>query len=670
MHMMTFKVKIDILNKRPIIFLRRDVHIMELVFFYVVKSESGFIENTGFNFSPNYKFCVEYDNKKKLYTLKQEKCKNKLPHNFFDEDGCITNVTAIVGENGSGKTTLLNALRDYSLAYEKKLIHIYNRKFISIYSESNELFCYHNIFGLHIDVSVNLSGLYSVDDAKLNFVSRIYVTNSSFSSSPILKNGPYNEASMNNVFTYFRNCFFNPKLDLIDSYPNRKLREFNNDYYFFKNNNIHQGILDSLYLTYVIDNNLNTKFLKNIKKCIKIEFDYFASIIGHRIATERDSKDGVIFVYESIYLKLFDIFYLRNATEDCVTRIYLNFLFELLLCIDDKSEMLENFFIKNKNDLCDCIKNILDKFLLNSDIKQYYINGFNEICEFDKLVENMNLFPSDISQKYVLIDLCNDNSKKLLEFLYALQSKSDSYILKYLNVTSENLASGERALLNFYSHIFLVSVLVKSGTLDFSLSLDFSTEKYVYDNVILLIDEIDLYCHPSWQQKLLKYLIEGIKSFFIGKKVQIIFSTHSPIVLSDLPRSNIIFLERKNDKCSIYEDNLSNETFGANIYKLFDDAFFLEKKGQIGEFAREKIQGIIDKIKPEIRDGETIYPELSFDEIYNLEQQISLIGEPIIRDKLFDMLYKNYPELAIKKKIQRYEAELKKLHNLKNGGSL
>ena len=30
----------------------------------------------------------------------------------------------------------------------------------------------------------------------------------------------------------------------------------------------------------------------------------------------------------------------------------------------------------------------------------------------------------------------------------------------------------------------------------------------LHDNVLLLIDEIDLYCHPLWQQKLLSYLIK------------------------------------------------------------------------------------------------------------------------------------------------------------------
>ena len=85
---------------------------MELIFFYVNQSRTKFIEKQGFNFSSRYKFSVEYD--KGTYILKGFECENPLPQNFFDETGCITNVTAVVGENGSGKTTLLTKLLGYS----------------------------------------------------------------------------------------------------------------------------------------------------------------------------------------------------------------------------------------------------------------------------------------------------------------------------------------------------------------------------------------------------------------------------------------------------------------------------------------------------------------------------------------------------------------------------
>ena len=72
------------------------LNILELIFFYINQTSSKFIEKKGINFSANYDFYVEYSNGK--YVLKQNACKDLLPENFFDEQECITNVTAIVGE--------------------------------------------------------------------------------------------------------------------------------------------------------------------------------------------------------------------------------------------------------------------------------------------------------------------------------------------------------------------------------------------------------------------------------------------------------------------------------------------------------------------------------------------------------------------------------------------
>ena len=61
------------------------------------------------------------------------------------------------------------------------------------------------------------------------------------------------------------------------------------------------------------------------------------------------------------------------------------------------------------------------------------------------------------------------------------------------------------------------------------------------ENILLLIDEIDLYLHPAWQQKIITTLINELNECFPDNVFQIVFSTHSPIVLSDMPTQNCIF---------------------------------------------------------------------------------------------------------------------------------
>ena len=57
---------------------------MELVFLYVNLSRSRFIEKSGFNFSPNYDFEVNY--KDGWYELSENKQKKTIADDFFDKD--------------------------------------------------------------------------------------------------------------------------------------------------------------------------------------------------------------------------------------------------------------------------------------------------------------------------------------------------------------------------------------------------------------------------------------------------------------------------------------------------------------------------------------------------------------------------------------------------------
>ncbi len=117
----------------------------------------------------------------------------------------------------------------------------------------------------------------------------------------------------------------------------------------------------------------------------------------------------------------------------------------------------------------------------------------------------------------------------------------------------------------------------------------------IYDSIIenknqeilICLDEPDLSLHPEWQKK---YINELIKMFSkIEKEFHFLITSHSPFILSDLPKENIIFLE-KGKQVYPFEDG--KQTFGANIHTLLSHGFFM-KDGLMGEFAKDKIQSII-----------------------------------------------------------------------------
>ena len=102
---------------------------------------------------------------------------------------------------------------------------------------------------------------------------------------------------------------------------------------------------------------------------------------------------------------------------------------------------------------------------------------------------------------------------------------------------------------------------------------------------------------------------------------------------------------------------------------MYNDAFFLEKKGQIGGFARKKIEKIIGKVCPrQIPEKGAKYLDISEGEAKFLEKEISLIGEPLIRNKLYDMLYKcqNNSWQFMDRKLKYYEQKVKEMREKRN----
>src|SRR5690606_9204622 len=63
--------------------------------------------------------------------------------------------------------------------------------------------------------------------------------------------------------------------------------------------------------------------------------------------------------------------------------------------------------------------------------------------------------------------------------------------------------------------------------------------------------------------------------------------THDPLTLSDMPRQNVVFLDKDAVGNTIISKG-KKETFGANIHDLLADSFFISD-GLMGDFAKEKI---------------------------------------------------------------------------------
>mgnify|MGYP000148210892 FL=1 len=639
---------------------------MELVFLYVNLSKSKFIEKSGFNFSPNYNFKVNY--KDGWYELSENKQKKTIADDFFDKDRCISNVTAIVGENGAGKTTLLEYILLSGLSkkkeknkeyYDYKMDQFEYKKQIVIYKDGDKLVCYHNVndFKEFKDprikyINVNKDKKFS-DNLKNNTgfknMTKIYLTNSLYSKNEISTHGRLDTITLNpNTINWLKNsffeksvCFDKSKYDAFNKIPTI-LSEY-------KDTKDFQNILDLLYTKYILSKNEKSIFENLVNRDLMVSFKnvnkYLRKWDVEYLNHYKKDESGLI-SFRDTWVKSIVKVEEELHNVDIALNLYENLLFELITykgiknigVFGSKQEMIE--YIESG------VKSIKDTL--------YFKNAYNEIKAYKKCLNNCMQYPCLLPRDdsgYVFNKIIKPKSRELSEFLDLVEdaflNSESSFVLKYIDIGGLDFSSGERALLNFFSWMHMLPYFNKIQT---------EIEESTFDNILLLIDEIDLYCHPSWQQKLLDYLIQEVRINFVGKNVQIIFTTHSPIVLSDMPKSNIIYLKNENGKFVIDEKENHKETFGANIYKLFDDAFFLERQGQIGQFAKRKIEALI---------GEVLNDEkLDVERINRLKQEISMIGEPLIREKLISKLtrYEFNDEMSLKeKKLKLYRERIKQL---------
>lgn len=258
-------------------------------------------------------------------------------------------------------------------------------------------------------------------------------------------------------------------------------------------------------------------------------------------------------------------------------------------------------------------------------------------------------------------------SIKFLTALWGYYFKQEPYYASFTTLTSlqniqndslsvkwDGMSSGESAFYNFMSRLYGVLYQIEDEVHDAQkneIAICYRTE---IKTAILILDEAELSFHPEWQQKFINLLIDSLQQIFYNIHFQIILASHSPVLISDLPRSNITFLSRdENGNCKVCDPMRQKETFGANIHTLFNDSFFLDGL-PIGDFAKKKIQHLFDRILMNKEYGSQILSE------------INLVGEIVLKNQLKKLYDENIASLSIDEQINAYNKKIEFLKQLKN----
>ncbi|ANH60828.1 AAA family ATPase [Dokdonia donghaensis] len=143
---------------------------------------------------------------------------------------------------------------------------------------------------------------------------------------------------------------------------------------------------------------------------------------------------------------------------------------------------------------------------------------------------------------------------------------------------------------------------------------------------IVLIDEIDLHLHPSWQRSITKILSN------LFPNTQFIATTHSPLVVQSLEEANVYVLNKDVDGVSV--SRMPNKTFvGWSIEDILNKVMGLESKVKSDEYL-----DLMEKFDRGLDNGDYNQSKEAFDKL------MDILPEEDIQKRVLSMQIQQFPE--------------------------
>lgn len=318
------------------------------------------------------------------------------------------------------------------------------------------------------------------------------------------------------------------------------------------------------------------------------------------------------------------------------------------------------------------IKKLLSESLLSKcekylkeDVSDYENYGFNLLLEIVKELDKNEVkaetrkirkeyVESIISIvkvfrkfRYVSTKIEDDSKYILLKY-----SKMNRNLFKELNEKLTNYVISKERLNKPYNYPLIVDTPNYHMSTGEGNLIEIFSQLYTYlsmheessEDIILLVDELESGMHLEWSRRLIKILINNLSEILEdegkGREIQLIFTTHSPYMLSDIKPGNVIMIE-KNQETGRSEGKVLQNTFAKNIQEIMKENLI---DNIYGDFALAKIDSMIGILNgEEVQEGNE----------EELLKEIHLISEPILRNKLLEMYDKKYntSEFSIEKQL-------------------
>lgn len=238
-----------------------------------------------------------------------------------------------------------------------------------------------------------------------------------------------------------------------------------------------------------------------------------------------------------------------------------------------------------------------------------------------------NFIPIPIDDFVKINKLVGKNIDEIFNNLYPANYNTGIWLGKKdgTSVTLDSMSSGERQMLYSLSSVLYHLINLQSVTPD-------QQHRFRYKHINILLDEVEMYYHPEYQRQFVYKLVTLIESLKLNKdiiqSINICIITHSPFLLSDIPKSNILFLKEG----EVANKDVKGETFGANVFDILKNGFFLDTS--VGDFFINKTQSIIDEINN--KKNNKLF--LSNKRYKELSEITKMMGEPLLQSKIQSML--------------------------------
>lgn len=384
-----------------------------------------------------------------------------------------------------------------------------------------------------------------------------------------------------------------------------------------------------------------------------IKYEYNANFVTEKIQEETGISEKDIWKYDpnkngtSLYvdeiLKNYEIDLQDSANRDGMGEIYkraaVYLAFKTLIIATrypsynkyQKDAMPKNLFSKVDPTTLTALKNLVKA--INADNSHITLK-VRQMKHFLKALKNNAFENVDLMIGSICID----------SYITCVRGKSDSKDIKDINDIQEflppsfftceielkrikdeyieiiplaRLSSGERQYLYTFSTFIYHTLNLLSINSD---------NRVRFCRLNLVMDEVEICFHPEYQRRFISEMIGYIERLGLNKNMSfnILIATHSPFILSDILKGNILYLD--DGKNANITDEFKNP-FCANICDLLYQSFFL-KEGFIGEYSRQKLRSIFLLLnKPKYLSSDEIKEKRIEEQIHFYMEEV---GDPFI----------------------------------------